>query len=50
LSLTLNWYLDRRDTSPTFVCISPNRIPGKNKRFLDILTFFSKEQIHVNSF
>jgi hypothetical protein len=26
---TLNWYLDRRETSPTLVCISPNRIPGK---------------------
>jgi hypothetical protein len=25
---TLNWYLDRRETSPTLVCIRPNRIPG----------------------
>ena len=27
--LTLNWYIDRRETSPTLVCISPNRIPVK---------------------
>jgi hypothetical protein len=26
--LTLNWYLDRRETRPTLVCINPNRIPG----------------------
>jgi hypothetical protein len=25
--LTLNRYLDRRETSPTLVCINPNRIP-----------------------
>jgi hypothetical protein len=25
--LTLNWYSERRETSPTLVCISPNRIP-----------------------
>jgi hypothetical protein len=28
--LTLIWYLDRRETSPTLVCISPNRIPAKH--------------------
>jgi hypothetical protein len=28
LLLTLNWYLDRRETSPTLVCISPNRMPA----------------------
>jgi hypothetical protein len=28
--LTLNWYFDRRETSPTLVCISPNRIPAKH--------------------
>ena len=27
--LTLSWYFDRRDTNPTLVCISPNRIPVK---------------------
>jgi hypothetical protein len=27
--LKLNWYLERRQTSPTLVCISPNRIPEK---------------------
>ena len=27
--LTLSWYFDRRETSPTLVCISPNRIPVK---------------------
>jgi hypothetical protein len=27
--LTLNWYFDRRETNPTLVCISPNRIPVK---------------------
>jgi hypothetical protein len=27
--LTQNWYLERREMSPTLVCISPNRIPGK---------------------
>ena len=27
--LTLIWYFDRRETSPTLVCISPNRIPVK---------------------
>jgi hypothetical protein len=26
-SLTLIWYLDSRETSPTFVCIRPKRIP-----------------------
>ena len=25
--LTLIWYFDRRETNPTLVCISPNRIP-----------------------
>jgi hypothetical protein len=30
--LTLNWYLDRRETSPTLVCISPNRRPAKKKK------------------
>jgi hypothetical protein len=29
LLLTLIWYFDRRETSPTLVCISPNRIPVK---------------------
>ena len=27
--LTLSWYFDRRETSPTLVCMSPNRIPEK---------------------
>jgi hypothetical protein len=27
--LTLIWYLDRKETNPTLVCISPNRIPEK---------------------
>ena len=27
--LTLNWYFERRETNPTLVCISPNRIPEK---------------------
>ena len=27
--LTLIWYFDRRETNPTLVCISPNRIPEK---------------------
>ena len=27
--LTLSWYFDRRETNPTLVCISPNRIPVK---------------------
>jgi len=27
--LTLIWYFDRRETNPTLVCISPNRIPVK---------------------
>jgi hypothetical protein len=31
LVLTLNWYLDRREISPTLVCISPNRIPEKKR-------------------
>jgi hypothetical protein len=26
---TLIWYFDRRETNPTLVCISPNRIPEK---------------------
>jgi hypothetical protein len=26
--LTQNWYLEIRETIPTLVCISPNRIPG----------------------
>jgi hypothetical protein len=30
--LTLNWYLDRRETNPTLVCISPDRIPAKEKQ------------------
>jgi hypothetical protein len=25
--LTLIWYFDRRETNPTLVCMSPNRIP-----------------------
>jgi hypothetical protein len=29
--VTQNWYLSRRETSPTLVCISPNRMPGKRK-------------------
>jgi hypothetical protein len=29
--LTLNSYLDRRETSPTFICKSPNRMPEKNR-------------------
>ena len=32
--LTLNWYIDRRETSPTLVCISPNRIPVKISNFV----------------
>jgi hypothetical protein len=27
--LKLNWYLDRRETSPTLVCIRPNLKPGE---------------------
>jgi hypothetical protein len=33
--LTLSWYFDRRETNPTLVCISPNRIPVK-KRISDL--------------
>jgi hypothetical protein len=29
LLLTLIWYFDRRQTNPTLVCISPNRMPEK---------------------
>jgi hypothetical protein len=29
LLLTLIWYFDRKETNPTLVCISPNRIPEK---------------------
>jgi hypothetical protein len=31
--LTLSWYFDRRETNPTLVCISPNRIPVKTSSF-----------------
>jgi hypothetical protein len=39
--LTLNWYLDRREISPTLVCISPNRKPGnkiEHPEKLDVAT------------
>jgi len=32
--LTLSWYFDRRETNPTLICISPNRIPVKINNFV----------------
>ena len=59
--LTLNWYFDRRETSPTLVCISPNRIPVKISNFVfrmgayplvimsNILQLESKVRTHIHS-
>ena len=39
--LTLIWYFDRRETNPTLVCISPNRIPVKIIKFVFRMSTFS---------
>jgi len=59
--LTLSWYFERRETNPTLVCISPNRIPVKISKFVfrmsayclvimsNILQLESQDRTHIES-